>query len=665
MTNPFQKPKKIIKPPVEKPKTFQGNTYKNNLQKSTQLTNIEVSEQQHNQDLLQHSPNPWLNSQIDRPDPTASFIEYLRWMREPNSDYQHLTKLQILQMAQQQANYQKRLTQLTNRTKLIAGEGNYFQIKCSWRIRVGGHRGPENILTPAFDALGMPYIPSSTLRGVARNQAIQEIMFNNHNVNRKQAEQQVISHFGSFENQGSNHISKVIFLDAYPLPNQEGLTVDLANNIWKWEQNSLKYQPNPNIFLSLQEPTFLIGLRLTNRDNNPEYLQQVKKWLMAGLESGIGSQVNTGYGKFLPEKKQSNQEFFQVNFSLKGQLIHGQKQINDWHWNERYHKWQMRGYSLAEVRPIAFKSILRYWFRAFALGVLPISEVKYWEANLFGSLNPHKYGWVKFQILQGKVIQTEARPTLKGKNDACGEQSGILTLSYSQAVSAVSASDQNTIANLLINLTWIMFHLGGVGQGARRSCYYRRTSDRGRVTEPSRAPWYRGSTLLVEPNHPCWQLPITVIEFKQLFQQKLHLFYSALAELANFNIDLKSLPMREQISSNYWHEAIDNNCKIIVVNGENHRYKPYALNLLHQQFHQLEQQRKYTEAKSLCGGVKKDRCYINGKLVERSVTPSPVWITNLENYQVVTVFGATENPRRDYLNLLLNNADNFEHIWPM
>ena len=37
-----------------------------------------------------------------------------------------------------------------------------------------------------------------------------------------------------------------------------------------------------------------------------------------------------------------------------------------------------------EVRPVAFKSMLRYWFRSFALGVLEPGQVQEWENQIFG-----------------------------------------------------------------------------------------------------------------------------------------------------------------------------------------------------------------------------------------------------------------------------------------
>ena len=43
-------------------------------------------------------PSPWLNSDDEpKPNSSASFVEYLRWMREPEREYKDATKIQILQ----------------------------------------------------------------------------------------------------------------------------------------------------------------------------------------------------------------------------------------------------------------------------------------------------------------------------------------------------------------------------------------------------------------------------------------------------------------------------------------------------------------------------------------------------------------------------------------
>lgn len=596
-------------------------------------------------------PSPWLNPDNEpTPAATASFVEYLRWMRSPDSEYKDPTKVQILQMAQERANYSARLTQLTKRTELIAGKENTFQVKCSWRIRVGGHRGPESILLPAFDALGMPYIPSSTLRGVARCQAIREIMAQQ-GVNWKDAEKRVAAYFGSLDAENERDRSgKIVFLDAYPLPSQSGgLAVDMANNIWSWEGDSLKYSPNPNPFLSLKEPTFLIGLRLASGCSNPNVLNQVKQWLIAGLQSGIGSQVNTGYGELITAGVgKPASEFFSVEFSLEGQLIHGRQKFTQWQWNDRRNQWQMRGLADAEVRPVAFKSMLRYWFRTLTLGLferVDQDRVKEWEAKLFGAITPQQRGWVKFETRNGRVTQKEPRPNFQGKNDACGEQIGLLSLAYS---TEAPEDKKEVIAQLFKNLTWMMFHLGGIGQGARRPCYSRKNRDR--------APWYRGSTLYPDSEDSFWKLPDTPQEFQQLFQQRLQQFYQGFSQLMGSSINLRSLQAMGQVSRDRWTEAVDANCRIVVCAGTEDFGKPYALAVLHSKELKVKNRQGRDDYDgNLCGQVAGD------------VKPSPVWIADLGDYQVVTVFGATQDPRKKYLKELRDrtSSTNYAPIWPL
>lgn len=486
----------------------------------------------------------------------------------------------------------------------------------------------------------MPYIPSSTLRGVARTQAIQEIMAEE-GVNWKEAEKKVAPYFGSLEAKNpADRAGKVVFLDAYTLPSKSGgLAMDMANNIWKWENNSLEYNPNPNPFLSLREPTFLIGLRLASSCDDTQVLEQIKQWLTVGLQSGIGSQVNAGYGELIKAGKgKARSEFFRVEFALEGQLIHGHQKFTQW--NDKGNKWQMRGQPNAEVRPVAFKSMLRYWFRAFALGVLERNQVKQWEAKLFGSITPKEYGWVKFRILEGKITQKEPRPNYQGKNDPCGEQEGILTLAYSPEA---PEAYQKAIADLFKDLTWMMFNLGGIGQGARRPCYSRENRDR--------APWYRGSTFFVESDDSFWELPSTLKVFQQLFQKRLQDFYKALAQIAKTNINYRSPKQVDSVNRQQWTEAVDANCRIIVCAGQKDFGKPYALAVLHSQ--ELKFNGNYDG--NLCGKVGKE------------VQPSPVWIADLGDYQVVTVFGATQDPRKKYLKGLRDrtSSQNYAQIWPL
>jgi CRISPR-associated protein Cmr6 len=583
-------------------------------------------------------PSPWLNPENEpQPHPEASFIEYLRWMRSPNHDYKDPTKVQILQMAEQGSKYSQRLQQLTKRTELIAQKS--FKVQCPWRIRVGGHRGPESILLPAFDALGIPYIPSSTLRGVARTQAIREIMAKN-NIEWQEAEKRIAPYFGSVEtNNKKDQSGKVAFLDAYPLPNQNQnqnvLAVDMANNIWQWDNNSPKYSPNPNPFFSLEKPMFLIGLRLASNCQDNDILEKVKQWLIKGLQAGVGSQVNTGYGQLNPAGKlEKNHEFFRVEFVIEGQLIHGRQKFRNV--NQPYQRGndgRLRTDNIAtsEVRPVAFKSMLRYWFRTFALGILEPGQVQTWENQIFGGINPSKqYGWLMVRVLEGKTIRDNAT----NRNDAFGEQSGILTLNYSPEI---PQSQKQNLEKLIKNLTWLMFHLGGIGQGARRPLYSRKDRN------PPRPPWYRGCNLITESDDNFWTLPDNTRQFQELFKTKISNFYEAL-QILGVNFNYRQLRTCGIVKNNQWTEAIDINCRIFVCSGDEKFGKSYALSVLHSD--QLKFNDNYDG--NLCG-----------KTQGNKVIPSPVWITDLGNYQVVTVFGANENPRRKYLETLQNKVQIF------
>jgi CRISPR-associated protein Cmr6 len=574
-------------------------------------------------------PSPWLMGETPQKiDPSASFVEYLRWMRSLDQGHKDGTKLQILQLSEDRADYSKRLSKLTERTKRIAGEGNYFQVQCPWRIRVGGHRGPESILLPAFDALGMPFIPASTLRGVARAEALRQL---------GNDEKKVEKYFGSLDAKESDRMSKIVFLDAYPVPSRDdksgGLTVDMANNIWKWKDGRLEYEPNPNPFLSLREPIFLIGIKAASTvkdDAKKSLIDNVMGWLTAGLKNGAGSQVNSGYGALLRagESDRSSREFIRVEFGLEGQLIHGRQKFTQWQWNDRRNEYQMRGQAEAEVRPISFKSMLRYWFRAFALGIISADQVKEWEGKLFGSLEIKGSGWVQVRILEGEVVQKEPRSNIQGRDDKCGEQAGVLTLSHSMEP---DAQKPLSVEKLFKSLTWLMFNLGGIGQGARRPCYSRKTRDR--------APWYRGSTFFIDSKDTFWESPDELKDLKKLYQSRIKDFIDALKDLNQSGRNTPDAPMA--ISGDRWREAIDTNCRIVLCGGKEDYGKPYALAVLHSQELKVSDRRgEKTYDGNLCG------------VVGREVKPSPVWIADLGDYQIVTVFGATQDPRKGFVKKL-------------
>ncbi|PLS67435.1 MAG: type III-B CRISPR module RAMP protein Cmr6, partial [Cyanobacteria bacterium M5B4] len=67
--------------------------------------------------------------------------------------------------------------------------------------------------------------------------------------------------------------------------------------------------------------------------------------------------------------------------------------------------------------------------------------------------------------------------------------------------------------------------------------------------------------------------------------------------------------------------------------------KPYALDVLHSdRLNPNRNQGRYNP--DLCGSV------------QGGVKPSPVWINDQTEYQVVTVFGATQEPRKGFVDEL-------------
>ncbi|WP_258004354.1 RAMP superfamily CRISPR-associated protein [Cylindrospermopsis raciborskii] len=531
----------------------------------------------------------------------------------------------------------KRLTE-----RIIRLADTHFEVKCPWRIRVGGHKGPESMLLPVFDALGMPYIPSSTLRGIARAIAMQDSTI---------TEGEVKDIFGDIETKSS--MGKVIFLDAYPLPGKDkkaGLSGDMTNMLWTWNGDKTpEYSnPNPSIFLSLKNPSFVIGLRRTKyspKQNNEEedILYKVRNWLIKGLMEGIGYRVNTGYGKLRPSikfvKELKDKEIIvplspilRIKFELQGQLIHGSYSFEHW---QRNNIGKYRGKAISEVRPTAFRSMIRYWFRTLALGVLSPGDVKRLEMEIFGGLeknprtdNSHT-GLFRVEIEEIEVKENYSQ-------DLPNFLSGKLTLHHNSQSQNLPENRQQALSLLLYNLTWLMFRLGGVGQGARRPCYKRSSN-----------PYWRGSTLISpDTTGEFWNLPDTILEFQELFRTRLKDFYRGLRTFSLIEFDYNELKT-VQTTSREWIESVDKNCQIFVCEGKQSGNKCFALSVLHGP--------SFYKKEKVCG---------------KSSIPSPVWIRQLNyvtgiDYQVITVFGATTGLRRDFVQQLTKDPSNCLQIFPL
>jgi CRISPR-associated protein Cmr6 len=186
-----------------------------------------------------------------------------------------------------------------------------------------------------------------------------------------------------------------------------------------------------------------------------------------------------------------------------------------------------------------------------------------------------------------------------------------------------------------------MFHLGGIGQGARRPLYSRKNRER--------APWWRGCNLVVilddqssKFDEEFWDLPNSTQEFSKLFQERLNAFYLALQNLIDRNINSGKLLTVVNPTRSLWSNALDSYSRIMVCDGDEHFNKPYALSILHSD--ELKINQDYDP--DLCGNIR-------GK----DVKPSPVWISYPDQkYQVVTVFGATQDPRKKFVQKLIDQG---------
>ncbi|GCL40021.1 CRISPR-associated RAMP protein, Cmr6 family [Sphaerospermopsis reniformis] len=347
------------------------------------------------------------------------------------------------------------------------------------------------------------------------------------------------------------------------------------------------------------------------------------------------------------EKPKKRKTVLKSRFELQGQLMHGRQKFEQWKEKEIYingkkrnlDEWKTPGIARPEVRPPAFRSMLRYWFRTLALGVLPANVVKEQELILFGGIEPEaKMGLVQIEITEGRVIRDNALHA----GDDFGLAKGLLNLPLSYLIRQLSEEQRDATINLIQSLTWLMFHLGGVGQGARRPCYSRSNRNR-----PQR-PYWRGSTLKFTGNDQKWEYSTSLAGLQADFQKHLNAFYTNLSTFSKHTCNPRR-PRQATVTGN-WSEAVDTSCRILCVRGDIQNDKPPALALLHR------------EATKTSNEYNKELC---GSINERS----PIWIARINNrFDVVTIFGANNDHRKRYFELLTKPelpVTECKQIWPL
>ncbi|QLE57414.1 RAMP superfamily CRISPR-associated protein [Nostoc sp. TCL26-01] len=307
---------------------------------------------------------------------------------------------------------------LADKTSRLANE--ILDVSFPWRLRVGGMRGFKELLLPALHPVyGIPYVPASSLKGAVKAWAKDEA--------------ELDRLLGTLD----NGIGCVQIFDAFPTA--PCLNMDITNPQWHGNQN-LQYQPVPHHFISMQQPHLRIGLAKTKRGSLQD-VQTVKQWLIEALKVGIGSRVSAGYGR--SEFCTSLPHASQHQFQLWTQGIHGADTNN------------------SEFRPVALRGVLRYWFRAVALGIYSLRECKKLEDTFFGTIEPKSHrGSISINVELNKKVTEKNRPD---------EYHGTILLE------AKSASHLKLIQKLL----QLTSHISGIGKGSRRPLHWNHPRFRG------------------------------------------------------------------------------------------------------------------------------------------------------------------------------------------
>jgi len=485
---------------------------------------------------------------------------------------------------------------LNKRTETLAD--TTLKVQFLWLLRVSGVRGFRELLLPAMHPVyGIPYIPASSLKGVIHAWAR----------NKKVAEQEINRLLGYLNGKEAS-IGRVQILDAFPT--KPCLSLDIANPQWTWKGNEIKYGTVPHTLLSLHQPALVIGLVRTKL-GCLEDVKTVRGWLEQALDhKGLGSRISAGYGRTGFQSDLPNQSRH-YEFELWTQGMYG------------------ADIQKSEFRPTALRGMLRYWFRAFALGIYHPDVCKTLEAELFGTIEPEaKEGSICIGVRWEEIKKAEQ------KTD------NLQPYIYTGKIFLESKVEKHLL--LVEKILQISSHLGGMGRGARRPLH--------KFQDPAKQDRLRGCY---------WQIinfdiSCNIKTWEECFQ---HLYEAFKA--------VKSLPEKSLRVCNPGNpkdrnqDVLDKNTKIYLVpclNPEmkhpkkisNWRQNGDKLDVIGKALHRLYSDDKY-KGKRNVNGQEKGNPYVGGELG----TPSYVVIKSNfpqgENpYQVVTIFGANNSDRDDF-----------------
>ena len=207
-----------------------------------------------------------------------------------------------------------------------AMEAKHFLAAIDWRMIIG--LGGETILETDITLhylYGIPYIPSSALKGLTRAYVTGEI--EEYKSNKIENDNDVVKRiFGSQE-----HAGTVIFFDAMPDNGKVAFAIDIMNPHYPEYYGGNKaptndQSPVPITFLTVTNTSFMFALapRNTNEKQHKTDVESVKTWLQDALQKyGIGGKTSAGYGYFraLQQHMRPNIPQFQSGDTIRGIVI--------------------------------------------------------------------------------------------------------------------------------------------------------------------------------------------------------------------------------------------------------------------------------------------------------------------------------------------------------
>ena len=505
---------------------------------------------------------------------------------------------------------------LVQRTESLADKT--VDAEFPWRVRVGGLLGFQEILLPVFHpTYGIPYVPASSIKGVVRSWAQKALPDKREDIDR------LLGHMKSSKDRSSKgRLAAVQFLDSFP--SGPCLSVDVATPQWKWDANNrVKYKPEPHPMLSMESVTLKIGIKRTSLGNDSD-VNTVQKWLEKALiAEGLGGRMSAGYGRTRQALQTARSDIGQYvaskhSFELWSEGIHGiSRDVN-------------------EFRPVAVRGMLRYWFRAIALGLYSPEQCRSLESELFGAIEP-------------SAITGSLRVSALIKDEDSQENMPYMAKGHVK----LEAKEEEHL-RLAQHLLKLASHLGGVGQGARRPLHW--NSNR-----------FRGCY---------WQLTDTGAELGN-DADSWTTFFKSMKHAFSDVVPLGSTPVQQ-------HPGDDERRYQGVLNQAARIYLVPSQKLKHPE--QVKDWRREGDRPKVRGaaleffygsGFKGDNLSngndantVNKNVGGQRGIPSFVWISSNrlrlpeEAYQVMTIFDVSQDDRARFLQLLRSQRGVVQ-VWPV